>query len=130
VSLKESLRIMVVDDMSVSRALINQSLEEMGIKNIRVEADPKKALATLVAGAPVHLVVSDMNMPGMSGLDLLQSLRENKTTQRIGFIIITATPSQEILTRGQQLAVNNLVRKPFTTPTLKAAIEQVVGRLG
>ena len=78
---------------------------------------------------PVHLVLSDMNMPGMSGLELLQALRQNRSTQRIGFILITGTPSQEILRRGQELGANNFIKKPFTTATLKGAIEGVVGKL-
>ena len=127
-SLKDSLRIMVVDDMAVSRALIAQSLEEIGVTHLATENDPKAALGKLVA-SPVHLVISDMNMPGMSGLDLLEALRKNKSTQRIGFILITGTPSPEILKRGQELGVNNLVKKPFTTVTLKSCIEKVVGKL-
>ena len=127
-SLKESLRLMVVDDMTISRALIEQSLEEIGIKNVAAESNPKVALGKLAA-APVHLVISDMNMPGMSGLDLLAALRANRNTQKIGFILITGSPTPEVLQRGQQLGANNFVRKPFTTVTLKSAIESVVGRL-
>ena len=127
-SLRESIRIMVVDDMSISRALITQSLEEMGVTHIGIESDPKAALGKLAA-QPVHLVISDMNMPGMSGLDLLDALRHNKSTQRMGFILITGTPTPDILKRGQELGVNNLVKKPFTTVTLKGAIERVVGKL-
>lgn len=127
-SLKESLRVMVVDDMSVSRALISQSLEEIGIKHFGTEADSKTALGKL-ASNPVHLVISDMNMPGLTGLDLLGALRNNRSTQRIGFILITGTPTPEILQRGQQLGLNNLIRKPFTTATIKASIERVVGPL-
>ena len=102
-SLKESLRVMVVDDMSVSRALISQSLEEIGIKHFATEADSKTALGKL-ASNPVHLVISDMNMPGLTGLDLLGALRQNRTTQRIGFILITGTPTPEILQKGSSLA--------------------------
>lgn len=127
-SLKETLRIMVVDDMSVSRALIAQSLDEIGIKNYGTENDAKVALGKLAAN-PVHLVISDMNMPGMNGLQLLRALRSAKTTQRIGFILITGTPSPDIIREGQQLGLNNMVRKPFTSATVKAAIESVVGRL-
>lgn len=127
-SLKDSIRVMVVDDMSVSRALISQSLEEIGIKNFATEADPKSALGKLSAN-PVHLVISDMNMPGLSGLELLGALRQTKATQRIGFILITGTPTPEILQKGQQLGLNNLIRKPFTTATVKASIERVVGPL-
>lgn len=127
-SLKDSLRVMVVDDMSVSRALISQSLEEIGIKHVATEADSKTALGKLAAN-PVHLVISDMNMPGLTGLDLLGALRTSRTTQRIGFILITGTPTPEILQKGQQLGLNNLIRKPFTTATVKASIERVVGPL-
>jgi two-component system chemotaxis response regulator CheY len=127
-SLRETLRVMVVDDMSVSRALISQSLDEIGIKNHVTESDSRVALGKLVAN-PVHLVISDMHMPGMSGLDLLAALRQNRTTQRIGFILITGTPSPEVLRLGQELGLNNLVRKPFTSVTLKSSIERVVGKL-
>ena len=127
-SLKETLRVMVVDDMSVSRALISQSLDEIGIKNHVTESDSRVALGKLVAN-PVHLVISDMHMPGMSGLDLLAALRQNRTTQRIGFILITGTPSPEVLRLGQELGLNNMVRKPFTSVTLKSSIERVVGKL-
>ncbi len=127
-SLKDSLRVMVVDDMSVSRALISQSLEEIGIKHFATESDSRAALGKLAA-SPVHLVISDMNMPGLSGLDLLGALRQNKATARIGFILITGTPSPDVLSRGQQLGLNNLIRKPFTTATVKSSIERVVGPL-
>ncbi|MDT8856017.1 response regulator [Paracoccaceae bacterium Fryx2] len=127
-SLKDSLRVMVVDDMSVSRALIEQSLDEMGIKNYTTESDSRTALGKLAAN-PVHLVISDMHMPGMTGLQLLGSLRQARATQKIGFILITGSPSPEVVREGQELGLNNLVRKPFTTLSLKSSIERVVGRL-
>ncbi len=127
-ALRDSLRVMVVDDMSVSRALIEQALDEMGIRHYATEADSKAALGKLVAN-PVHLVISDMNMPGLTGLQLLRALRENRSTQRIGFILITGSPTPEVMAQGQQLGLNNLVRKPFSTVTLQASIERVVGKL-
>lgn len=125
---KDHLRIMVVDDMSVSRALIEQSLDEIGVRNFVSESDARTAFSRL-SSQPVHLVISDMNMPGMSGLDLLEALRKNKATQKVGFILITGTPSPDVLKRGHELGVNNLVKKPFTTQSLLASIEKVVGRL-
>lgn len=127
-SLKDTLRVMIVDDMSVSRHLIERAIDEIGIRNVQTEADPVVALGKIVAN-PAHLVISDMNMPGMSGLQMLGNLRQNKTTQRIAFILITGTPSPEVIREGQALGMNNLVKKPFTTETLKASIERVVGRL-
>lgn len=126
--LKDSLKVMVVDDMSVSRGLIVQSLEEIGIWNTTTENNGHAALAKLVAN-PVHLVLSDMNMPAMDGLGLLKGLRENRSTQKIGFILITGKPTPEIIKKGQALGMNNMVKKPFTPAILKQAIERVVGRL-
>ena len=127
-SLRDTLRIMIVDDMSVSRALIAQSLEELQISKFLTENDGRAALGKLVA-SPVHLVLCDMNMPGMNGLELLHALRSNKTTARIGFILITGQPTPELLKIGQELGLNNLIRKPFTTATMKSSIERVVGVL-
>jgi len=127
-SLKDSLRVMVIDDMSVSRALIAQALDEIGIKQYATENDARSALGKLAAN-PVHLVISDMNMPGMTGLQLLGSLRQARATQKIGFILITGSPTPEVVREGQELGLNNLVRKPFTTASMKASIERVVGKL-
>ncbi len=127
-SLRDTIRVVVIDDMSVSRALITQSLEDLGITKYQTENDGRTALGKLIA-APVHLVLCDMNMPGMNGLELLHALRNTKTTARIGFILITGQPTAELLRIGQELGLNNLIRKPFTTATMKASIERVVGPL-
>lgn len=127
-ALKDTLRLMLVDDMSVSRALLEQALEEMGIQKYQSESSGKVALDKITA-SPVHLVLCDFNMPGMNGLQLLEALRSNRQTRDVGFILVTGTPTKEILDKGRALGLNNLVRKPFTSLGLKAAIEQVVGRL-
>ena len=98
-SLKERLSVMVVDDMSVSRGLIIQALEDIGIKTIDFCNDGESAFRKL-AVKPVHLVISDYNMPGANGLQLLAGLRQYQATQRIGFILITGTASQEIVDKG------------------------------
>jgi two-component system, chemotaxis family, chemotaxis protein CheY len=125
--MKDTLRVMVVDDMSVSRGLLVQALEEMGLWKTETESSAQAALTRLTT-SPVHLVLCDYNMPGMDGLGLLQALRSNRTTQGIGFILVTGTPTPEMLEKGRALRLNNLVKKPFTTAGLKQAIESVVGR--
>jgi two-component system chemotaxis response regulator CheY len=126
--LKDSLRIMVVDDMSVSRGLLVQSLEEMGLWKNEAENSAQSALAKLTSN-PAHLVLCDYNMPGMDGLALLQALRSNRMTQGIGFILVTGSPTPDMIAKGKALRLNNLVKKPFTTASLKGAIESVVGKL-
>lgn len=127
-SLKDSLRVMVVDDMGVSRGLLIQAIEEIGIWKNQAENDGRAALAKLVAD-PVHLVLSDYNMPGMDGLELLKALRQNRSTARVGFILVTGNPTPDIVSKGKALGLNNLIKKPFTTAALKQCIESVVGRL-
>lgn len=127
-SLKDSLRVMIVDDMGVSRGLLVQAIEEMGIWKNQAENDGRAALAKLIAD-PVHLVLSDYNMPGMDGLELLKAVRQNRSTARIGFILVTGNPTADLVAQGKALGVNNIIKKPFTTASLKQCIESVVGRL-
>lgn len=119
---------MIVDDMGVSRGLLVQAIEEIGIWKNQAENDGQVALQKLIAD-PVHLVLSDYNMPGMDGLQLLQALRQNKTTSRIGFILVTGSPTPELVSKGRALGLNNIIKKPFSTASLKQCIESVVGRL-
>ena len=127
-SIAGQLRVMVVDDMSVSRGLIIQALDWMGIKNVDHCADGETAFRRLAA-SPVHLVVSDYNMPGTDGLTLLEGLRKYAATQRIGFILVTGTTDAKVIERGHGLGMNNYIKKPFSPEGLKACIERVVGRL-
>ena len=127
-SLKDSLRVMIVDDMGVSRGLLVQAVEEMGIWKNQAENDGRAALQKLIAD-PVHLVLSDYNMPGLDGLQLLQALRQNRSTARIGFILVTGNPTPDLVSKGKALGLNNIIKKPFTTASMKQCIESVVGRL-
>ena len=127
-SLREQLRIMVVDDMSTSRGLITQALDAFGIRNVSSASDGPTALAALER-APVHLVVSDFNMPGMDGLQLLRALRQKPQTARTGFLLITGKADREIVETGRKLGMNNFIKKPFQPAELKNAIEAVVGKL-
>lgn len=127
-STKDMLRVLVVDDMSTSRGLIVQALEWMGIGAIDHCADGNAALQKMAA-TPIHIVISDYNMPGMDGLQLLRSLRSRQETARTGFILITGTTDEAVIDRGKQLGMNNFLRKPFSPTALRACIERVVGPL-
>ena len=127
-ALKDSLRIMVVDDMATSRGLITQALDSIGIANVATASDGKAAIAA-IARAPVHLVISDYNMPEMDGLHLLHYLRNSPQTQKVGFLLITGRADPAIINKGKQLGMNNYIAKPFQPADLKSAIESIVGRL-
>lgn len=119
---------MIVDDMGVSRGLLVQAIEEMGIWKNQAENDGRAALNKLIAD-PVHLVLSDYNMPGMDGLELLRALRQHKATARIGFILVTGNPTPDLVAKGKALGLNNIIKKPFSTASMKQCIETVVGKL-
>lgn len=127
-SLRDHLKVMVVDDMSVSRGLMQQALDQIGVKNIDFCNSGDEALKSLV-GRPAQLVISDYNMPGMDGLTLLKRLRENRQTSRIGFILVTGSQDSNLVSQGRQFGLNNFLKKPFTAQSVKACIEQVTGPL-
>ncbi len=127
-ALRDQLRVLVVDDMATSRGLITQALDTLGIRNYATAPDGASALASL-ASAPVHLVISDYNMPSMDGLELLHVMRTRQATQRTGFLLITGRADATIIERGRGLGMNNFVEKPFTVDDVKHAIEAVFGRL-
>lgn len=127
-SLADKLQVMVVDDTSVSRALITDALDQMEVKHVTIARDGAQALKALMA-QPTHLVISDMNMPGLDGLGLLKGLRAYKPTSAIGFILVTGSNDKTLIERGKQYRLNNFVTKPFNTTSLRGAIEAVVGRL-
>ncbi len=127
-ALRDQIRVIVVDDMSTSRGLITQALDQIGIRNVATAADGATALKTLEKH-PVHLVISDYNMPGMDGLQLLHSLRKGARTAKVGFLLITGRADKQIIDTGKKLGMNNFIKKPFDAAGLKGAIEAIVGRL-
>lgn len=127
-ALRDQIRIMVVDDMSTSRGLITQALEAFGIRNVSTAENGTEALQ-LIRKSPVHMVISDYNMPNMDGLHLLQHLRSADKTKGVGFILITGRAEQQIIDYGKKLGMNNFLKKPFDPADLKKCIEAVVGPL-
>lgn len=127
-ALRDQLRVMVVDDMSTSRGLITNALDSFGVRNVASASDGPTALQKMAA-SPVHLVISDYNMPGMDGLQLLHSLRTNASTRGVGFLLITGRADREIIDMGKKLGMNNFLKKPFEPANLKSSIEAIVGPL-
>lgn len=127
-ALRDTLTIMVVDDMATSRSLLIMALEELGLKKVDYAKDGQEALQAL-AQRPRHLVISDYNMPGMDGLHLLHALRQNQSTKGVGFILVSGRVDQKILDTGRQLGMNNFIQKPFTTAQMRDCIQAITGPL-
>lgn len=128
-SLVKVLKVLVVDDMSISRGLITQTLAQVGVQNIRYAEDGREALQKMRED-PAHLVISDYNMPKMTGIELLYALRQNPKTQKVGFILITGKATRQILEEGVHLKMNNYLLKPFEPQDLLKKISEVFGPLG
>ena len=78
---------------------------------------------------PVHLVISDYNMPGKNGLEFLKAIRTNKQTARVGFILVSGSSSPDIIRVGRSYGMNNFLPKPFNADSLRKTVEAVVGKL-
>lgn len=125
---KDQLKIIVVDDTAVSRGLITQALDWMQVDGYRTCADGKEALDSLIS-KPAHLIISDYNMPGLAGLELLSCIRNTKGIERCGFILVTGRADASIVNKGKSLGMNNLITKPFSKEQMRDCIEKVVGPL-
>lgn len=119
---------MLVDDQRAMRSLVRDSLHEIGFRRVMECQDGREALATLKV-RPVHLVISDLNMPVMDGLELLRTMRADPQLGGIAFIMLTSRGDAEMVKEAIALGVNNYLVKPFTLATLRKKIEAVFGPL-
>jgi two-component system, chemotaxis family, chemotaxis protein CheY len=127
-SIKDILQVMVIDDHVTSRMLTVEMLQDFGIRNIHVAKDGRDAFNKLNA-QPVHLIISDMYMPDIDGMKLLQVLRSHARFAKTGFIMMTGRKDATITQNARALGVNNVLEKPVTAPGLRQAVEAVVGRI-
>jgi two-component system chemotaxis response regulator CheY len=127
--LKDRLRVLVVDDTSVSRTLLCESLDQLGMKNVSIARDGEEGWIAMKT-RPSHLILSDLNMPRLDGLGLLRAVREYEPTRKAGFILVTGRADNKILDEGRKYGLNNFLAKPFTMEKLKSCVESVIGPLG
>ena len=127
-SLRDDLRVLVVDDMSTSRGLMRQALDVLGISHVG-QAEDGAAAWSVIRHDPPDLVLSDLVMPRMSGLDLLGAIRADDVTRGCRFILVTGSDRHEALRRAPPRGCDGVLSKPFKTSELLACIESVMGRL-
>jgi two-component system chemotaxis response regulator CheY len=128
-ALNADMKILVVDDMSTMRKIIKNMLGQIGFKNI-AEADDGASAWPLIQGAikegkPYEFIVSDWNMPQMSGLDLLKNVRETPGLEKLPFLMITAEAEQGNVVIAVKAGVSNFIVKPFSAQVLKEKIEKI-----
>lgn len=124
----KNMSILVVDDFSTMRRIVKNLLVEIGFSNISEADDGKTALPILEAGG-IDFLVTDWNMPGMPGIDLLKAVRANPELSSLPVLMVTAEAKREQIMEAAEAGVNGYVVKPFTADTLKGKVDKVFERL-
>jgi len=120
----QNMKILTVDDFSTMRRIIRNMLRQLGYTNI-IEAEDGAEALSLLQREKVDFVISDWNMPNMSGLDLLKAIRADEHLKPLPVLLVTAEALKENVVEALKAGVNNYVVKPFTAETLKGKIDAI-----
>jgi two-component system chemotaxis response regulator CheY len=123
------MKILVVDDFSTMRRIIKNLLGDLGFTNMVEADDGLTALPILKAGG-IDFLVTDWNMPGMQGIDLLKEVRADEKLSKMPVLMVTAEQKREQIIEAAQSGVNGYIVKPFTAATLKEKIDKIFERMG
>lgn len=122
-------KFLVVDDFATMRKIVKKVLTELGYTNVEEAEDGKPALKMLQdaqqAGTPFGFVISDWNMPGMTGIDLLKSCKADPHLKSMPFMLVTAESEQKNIIEAAKAGVSDYVVKPFNAQTLKGKLERI-----
>jgi two-component system, chemotaxis family, chemotaxis protein CheY len=121
----KDMKFLVVDDFSTMRRIIKNLLNGLGYGNVTEADDGATALPMLQAGS-FDFLITDWNMPGMPGLDLLKAVRADARLAKMPVLMLTAEAKREQIIEAAQAGVNGYVIKPFTAVTLKEKIDKIL----
>jgi two-component system chemotaxis response regulator CheY len=120
------MKFLVVDDYSTMRRIVKNLLHDLGYANV-AEADDGKTALPLLENGSFDFLITDWNMPGMPGLDLLKAVRSNDKLKKLPVLMLTAEAKREQIVEAAQAGVSGYVIKPFTAVTLKEKIDKILG---
>ena len=123
--MSKNLRFLVVDDFSTMRRIVKNLLNDLGYANVQEADDGNTALPMLQTGG-FDFLVTDWNMPGMPGLDLLKAVRADPKLAKMPVLMLTAEAKREQIIEAAQAGVSGYVIKPFTAVTLKEKIDKIL----
>ena len=124
--MSKDLKFLVVDDFSTMRRIIKNLLHDLGYPIVEEAVDGKTALPMLQAGV-FDFLITDWNMPGMPGLDLIKAVRADGKLAKMPVLMLTAEAKREQIIEAAQAGVNGYVIKPFTAETLKEKLDKILG---
>ena len=119
-----NLKFLVVDDFSTMRRIVRNLLKELGFVNVQEAEDGIDALNKL-RGGDFEFVVSDWNMPNMTGIELLRAIRADATLKHLPVLMVTAEAKRENIIEAAQAGANGYVVKPFTAGTLDEKLKKI-----
>jgi len=119
-----SMKVLVVDDFATMRRILKNVLKEIGFTKV-VEADDGSTALAVLKKDKVGLIVSDWNMPEVTGLELLKHVRRDELMKDMPFLMVTAEGQKDMVIQAVQAGVSNYVVKPFTADTIKEKLEQI-----
>lgn len=123
--MSNDMNILVVDDFSTMRRIIKNLLHDLGYAKVTEADDGLTALPMLKAGN-FDFLITDWNMPGMAGLDLLKQVRADARLAKMPVLMLTAEAKREQIVEAAQAGVSGYVIKPFTAQTLKEKIDKII----
>lgn len=126
--MNKDMKILVVDDFSTMRRIIKNLLRDLGFTNADEADDGNTALPMLKSGK-YDFLVTDWNMPGMTGIDLLKTVRADDDLKTLPVLMVTAEAKRDQIVAAAQAGVNGYVVKPFTAAVLKEKIEKIFERI-
>lgn len=119
-----NMDILVVDDASTMRRIVRGLLRELSLKNIREAENGSDALEEL-RRKKADLVISDWNMPQMTGIELLRAIRSDSALKDLPVLMVTAEAKKENIMEAVQAGVNNYIVKPFSAETLQEKLNKI-----
>ncbi|WP_083944969.1 chemotaxis response regulator CheY [Thiomicrospira microaerophila] len=128
-SINRDMKILVVDDFSTMRRIVKNLLKELGFSYFD-EADDGATAWPMVQTGKYDFIVSDWNMPQMTGLQLLKNVRADEKLKDTPFLLITAEAKRSQILEAAQAGVDGYIVKPFTAATLNAKIQKIFERRG
>jgi len=127
-ALDKNMKILIVDDFSTMRRIIKNLLRDLGFNNTEEADDGNTGLPKLQSGN-FDFLVTDWNMPGMTGIDLLKAVRADEKLKTLPVLMVTAEAKKEQIVLAAQEGVNGYIVKPFTAQTLKEKIDKIFDRI-
>jgi two-component system chemotaxis response regulator CheY len=119
-----NMKFLVVDDFSTMRRIVRNLLKELGFTNVQEAEDGVVALSML-RGGDFEFVVSDWNMPNMTGIELLRAIRAEPTLKHLPVLMVTAEAKRENIIEAAQAGASGYVVKPFTAATLDEKLKKI-----